>query len=256
MKASTALIFLALLPSIAWATPQETTPQETKKRPPMASFSTPASPVRGRMALRNPTDDALATQTPGLLAARPDIRWRIAGEQARLEDRHEEAYECFLRAARYGDKQAQSFLARMRHDGTGVARDPALAFAWMVVAAERGDGAYAGLRDGYWQQLDTVQRAQAGRRAQELQAEYGDAKTVPRLRRSIRMARHQATGSRLGYAGALEVTATNGSRDTSGTALSGADYYDKKYWRGPQPATHQSQPPPADGIDRKANNGQ
>ncbi len=72
------------------------------------------------------------------------------------------------------------------------------------------------------------------------------------------MARHQATGSRLGYAGALEVTATNGARDTSGTSLSGPDYYDEKYWRGPQPAENHSPPPlpPADEIEKGMKNGQ
>jgi len=235
MKTRVVLIALAALPWVASAAPQE-----AAKRQPMASFSAPETPVAGRMVLRDSAADVLATQTPGLLAARPDIRWRIAGERARSEGLHEEAYLCFRRAARYGDKQAQAILARMHHDGSGATRDPALAFAWMAVAAERGDGAYVQLRDGYWRQLDAMQRAKAEARVQKLQAEYGDAQAMPRLRRSMRTARHQATGSRLGYAGALEVTATNGDRGASGTAISGPDYYDRKYWRGPRPAVNQS----------------
>ncbi|MDN5780428.1 MAG: hypothetical protein L0H23_00150 [Luteimonas sp.] len=240
MKTGIALVILAALPSIVLAAPQE-----ASKRRPTATFSTPETPVTGRMVLRDSSSDALATQTAGLLAARPDIRWRIAGEQARSQGRHEEAYLRFRRAARYGDKQAQSILARMHHDGNGAAHDPALAFAWMAVAAERGDDAYVRLRDSYWRQLDARQRADAETRRRELQAEYGDARATRRLQRSIRTARHQATGSRLGYAGALEVTATNGARDTSGTSLSGPEYYDKKYWRSPQPPAGQPAETPA-----------
>src|SRR3546814_12191473 len=49
------------------------------------------------------------------------------------------------------------------------------------------------------------------------------------------MARHEATGSRLGYTGVLEVTSIDGNRDGRGPSLSGADYYDERYWRSMQP---------------------
>src|SRR3546814_18679466 len=78
------------------------------------------------MVLRNSTSDALATQTQGLLAARPDVRWRIIGERARAEGHHEQAYLSFRRAARHGDKQSQSILAHMHHDGSGAVQDPLL----------------------------------------------------------------------------------------------------------------------------------
>src|SRR3546814_16370703 len=109
------------------------------------------------MVLRNSTSDALATQTQGLLAARPDVRWRIIGERARAEGHHEQAYLSFRRAARHGDKQSQSILAHMHHDGSGAVQDPLLAFAWMAVAAERGDHGYARLRDRDWKELQEDQ---------------------------------------------------------------------------------------------------
>src|SRR3546814_17294518 len=87
----------------------------------------------------------------------------------------------------------------MHHDGSGAVQDPLLAFAWMAVAAERGDHGYARLRDRYWKELDADQHADARARTRELRAEYGDSTALPRLQRSIRMARHEATGSRLGY---------------------------------------------------------
>src|SRR3546814_2631134 len=108
-------------------------------------------------------------------------------------------------------------------DGGSSDLDPLLAFAWMAVAAERGDRTYTRLRDSYWRQLDVDQHAQAKARARALRAEYGDATALPRLQKSIRMARHQATGSRLGYTGVLAVTATDGNRDGRGPSLSGAD---------------------------------
>src|SRR3546814_7198300 len=158
------------------------------------------------MVLRDATSDALATQTQGLLAARPDVRWRIIGERARAEGRDEQAYLSFRRGARHGDKQSQSILAHMHHDGSGAVQDPLLAFAWMAVAAERGDHGYARLRDRYWKELDADQHADARARTRELRAEYGDSKALPRLQRSIRMARTAATGSRPGYTGVLEET--------------------------------------------------
>src|SRR3546814_8688374 len=103
-------------------------------------------------------------------------------------------------------------------DGGSSDLDPLLAFAWMAVAAERGDRTYTRLRDSYWRQLDVDQHAQAKARARALRAEYGDATALPRLQKSIRMARHQATGSRLGYTGVLEVTATDG-KDRKSTRL-------------------------------------
>src|SRR3546814_19807585 len=110
----------------------------------------------------------------------------------------------------------------MHHDGSGAVRDPLLAFAWMAVAAERGDRTYTRLRDSYWRQLDVDQHAQAKARARALRAEYGAATALPRLQQSIRMARQQATGRRHGHTGGLEVTPTHGHRDGRGPPLSGA----------------------------------
>src|SRR3546814_1776637 len=128
MKTTIAPIVLAVLASLPWTA--QAAPQETTERRPTAIFSAPEKPVEGRMVLRNSTSDALATQTQGLLAARPDVRWRIIGERARAEGHHEQAYLSFRRAARHGDKQSPSILAHMTHDGSGAVQDPLLAFAW------------------------------------------------------------------------------------------------------------------------------
>src|SRR3546814_21171989 len=69
------------------------------------------------------------------------------------------------------------------------------------------------------------------------------------------MARHQATGSRLGYAGVLEVTATDGNRDGRGPSLSGADYHDERYWRSMQP-TMKDAASAADDDTQGETNGQ
>src|SRR3546814_10839256 len=84
---------------------------------------------------------------------------------------------------------------------------------------------------------------------------YGDSKAWPRLQRSSRMARHEATGSRLGYTGVLEVTSIDGNRDGRGPSLSGADYYDERYWRSMQP-TAKDAAWAADDDTHGATNGQ
>src|SRR3546814_5101782 len=69
------------------------------------------------------------------------------------------------------------------------------------------------------------------------------------------MARHEATGSRLGYTGVLEVTSIDGNRDGRGPSLSGADYYDERYWRSMQP-TAKDAAWAADDDTQGATNGQ
>src|SRR3546814_8841799 len=88
----------------------------------------------------------------------------------------------------------------MHHDGSGAVRDPLLAFAWMAVAAERGDRTYTRLRDSYWRQLDADQHAQAKARARELRAEYGDAAALPRLQRSEEHTSELQSLMRISYA--------------------------------------------------------
>src|SRR3546814_15619247 len=109
------VLAVAVLVSLPWLA--QATPQDTAKRQPTASFSTPDKPVEGRMVLRDATSDALATQTQGLLAARPDVRWRIIGERARAEGRDEQAYLSFRRGARHGAQQSQSIPAHMHQIG-------------------------------------------------------------------------------------------------------------------------------------------
>src|SRR3546814_18489589 len=123
----------------------------------------------------------------------------------------------------------------------------------MAVAAARGDRTYTRLRDSYWRQLDVDQHAQAKARARALRAEYGDAAALPPLQKSIRMARHQATGSRLGYAGVLEVTAPDGNRDGRSPSLSGADEYDERYWRSMQPTMNAAASAAADDPEGATN---
>src|SRR3546814_16654613 len=77
----------------------------------------------------------------------------------------------------------------MHHDGSGAVQDPLLAFAWMAVAAERGDHGYARLRDRYWKELDADQHADDRARTRQLRAEYGASTALPRLQRSIRIDR-------------------------------------------------------------------
>src|SRR3546814_18023389 len=67
------VLAVAVLVSLPWLA--QATPQDTAKRQPTASFSTPDKPVEGRMVLRDATSDALDTQNQGLPPARPEVRW-------------------------------------------------------------------------------------------------------------------------------------------------------------------------------------
>src|SRR3546814_18127877 len=92
------VLAVAVLVSLPWLA--QATPQDTAKRQPTASFSTPDKPVEGRMVLRDATSDALATPTQGMLAAHPDARWRDISERDRATVAHRPAYTDTRRAGR------------------------------------------------------------------------------------------------------------------------------------------------------------
>ena len=67
-----------------------------------------------------------------------DLRFRLHGLEEFKAGRHEDAFKFFQRASFYADKPSQGMVAEMLWNGQGVAKDPALAYAWMDLAAERG----------------------------------------------------------------------------------------------------------------------
>lgn len=62
-----------------------------------------------------------------------------AAMDAYRDGRFQEAFNSFLELAKEGDETAQFNVAVMYYRGEGVARDYPKAFAWMELAAQRGE---------------------------------------------------------------------------------------------------------------------
>lgn len=168
--------------------------------------------------------------TDGYLAAHPDQRFRLLGIEARRAGRLIEAQEYFRRAARYADKLSQGALAEMYWNGEGTARNRALAYAWMDLAAERGAPLLLAHRERYWSQMTLAERNQAVREGTSIYAEYGDAIAKPRLERTLVFTRSRVTGSRVGWIGNLSIC-LDLSMGSCGATVTGEQYYADRYWQ-------------------------
>ena len=155
---------------------------------------------------KGPNDSTILNST-GFLSAHPDLNWRLRGLDAYREGRFEEALKLFRKAARYADKPAQGMVAEMLWQGQGTARDKALAYAWMDLAAERNYPTMVLNRERYWKELDAAQRDDARARGKDVFAEYADAVAKPRLEAQLRRGRN-VTGSHAGGAAGRAVSIT------------------------------------------------
>jgi hypothetical protein len=157
----------------------------------------------------------------------PDQRFRQLGLEALERDDPEWAFRWFRKAARFADKASQAMLAEMLWDGIGTRRDPARAYAWMDLAAERHYRMFLIKREAYWKALDPAQRKRALDVGAGLYEEYGDAAAKPRLEAQLRRGSRKSAGSRLGFRGALRVyTAGPG-----GNFQWEPDYYADRHWQ-------------------------
>ncbi|NLB56854.1 MAG: sel1 repeat family protein [Gammaproteobacteria bacterium] len=175
-----------------------------------------------------PVDENLVLGSEAFLSSHPDLNNRHRGMRAYEDGQHGFAMMYFKRAARYADKPSQAMVAEMLWKGEGVDRDPALAYAWMDLAAERGYPGFTIIRERYWEQLDERQRQDAVARGEEIYAEYGDTVAQPRIATVLRRERRRTTGSRTGFVGALtiQIPGPGGQMQT----ISGDRFYDRKFW--------------------------
>ena len=167
-------------------------------------------------------------QSVAFLAGHPDVRWRLHGLREQERGNHERAFRAFQRAARHADKPSQAAVAEMLWQGTGVRRDRALAYAWMDLAAERGQQTFLAWREQYWQELDEAGRERAVDVGQAVYAEYGDEVAKPRQERVMRRARRDVTGSRTGMAGSMLVVPIESG--VGQTSMEASRVYDPRYW--------------------------
>ncbi len=136
------------------------------------------------------------------------------------------AYDNYMVAARDANKPAQFKLGLMYLDGAYVEYDPARAWAWMAVSAEREYPQFAEVADQLWNVLPEPERERAlVIFEEELRPAYGDARTVPRVATQMRRERNKATGSRVSQArSARVVTAKSGTQSGKGVEMNSADF--------------------------------
>lgn len=176
-------------------------------------------------------DPAMADEvmsTDAFLSGHPDLRFRNLAQEALKQDKPEEAFAYFKRAAWYADKPSQAMVAEMLWDGRGVEQDRPLAYAWMDLAAERGYEGFLVLRERYWHALDEAAQKRAIEVGQDVYARYGDAAAEPRLATALRRERRRGTGSLTGFAGNVKVYVT-GPGDVP-MQIDGTHFYNDRYW--------------------------
>lgn len=138
----------------------------------------------------------------------PDLFGEFAGLRRLFDGEYEEALKYFRYAARYADKPSQMSIAMMYLNGRGVAKDPVAACAWMTLAAERGvPQQYVLARGRLCGPLSSAQHEQAMDLLDRLRPEYGDEAAKPRMKRALRSAKANMTGSHVGYDFHVEVYA-------------------------------------------------
>ncbi len=112
---------------------------------------------------------------------------------------YDSAYQGYRQSARWGNKLSQFNIGTMYYNGIGVSRDPARAWAWIELSAEREYPQLVHAADEIWRELDDNEQQRAQRiHDEELVPEYADAATLPRTKRFVNRRYRSATGSRLG----------------------------------------------------------
>lgn len=221
---TTTLLFLALAPVLSAHAQGKGDPPPFK-----AELQAPVErPTQGSFVGEPGISAELMTE--GFLSAHPDLRWRREGLHSYANKRYEEAMAHFLKAAHYGDKPAQAMVAEMHWKGIGVPQDRALGYAWMDLAAERFYSNFLIKREQYWGTMTPAEQSAAIERGQPLLTEYGDQVAKPRMAKVLRKNR-AATGSRVGFAGNLEIIPFTGPNAGKGMRIRADEYYAAKYWQ-------------------------
>lgn len=156
--------------------------------------------------------------TPSFQAMRSAKRAYEAGQ-------HFSALSGFKSAARWADKFAQFNVGAMYLRGEGTEFDPVRAWAWFELAAERDYPDMVETADNLWRKLDAGQHRQAQSILQdELLPKYGDDVAIEKTARKMQRELREATGSRLGAAGSLQII------DGDGRRREGAEYFAEEKW--------------------------
>lgn len=175
-----------------------------------------------------PQDDADAPLIPGNPHEHEPGARRHAEAMRHYESGNYRVAMGFFRYSAYwADKLSQHNLGVMHYLGQGTPRDPARAWAWFELAAERKYPQLIEVADRVWGELDEDERERARTILdEELKPEYGDQVAVQRTARRMERERRKTTGSRTGFIPlGLEIIT-----DDSGMTRSAEDYYAAEKW--------------------------
>lgn len=141
----------------------------------------------------------------------PDQFGEFAGLRDYAHHHYKAALKYFKIGAYYADKLSQLSIGLMYLNGEGVHKDPATAYAWMRIAAERDYPDFVATRDRVHASLTPEQLEKAEKVHGTLAARYGDAVAKPRMAKKLRLAQMQITGSHTGFDSGISQLATKGN---------------------------------------------
>jgi uncharacterized protein len=170
-------------------------------------------------------------------ARTPGSRLMVKGNNAYQARQYPTAMANFLRAAHWADKLAQHNVGVMYYLGQGVEHDPARAWAWFELAAERDYPHLTAIADQVYAELDEPSQRRGHTILEtELLDQYGDKVAVPRTARRMKSERRSLAGSRAGAVGGLRVIDIdpNGSASLSFGFDSIVIHYDGREHSGDQ----------------------
>lgn len=131
-------------------------------------------------------------------------------------------------AARWSDKFAQHNIGIMHLRGEGTEFDPLRGWAWLELSAERGYPQFVEAADSLWALMNESERSRARSILDnELAPVYADEATLERTAREMRFRLRDATGSRTGSRGMLQMLRVY---DASGFPRPGTEFYDPEKW--------------------------
>ncbi len=158
------------------------------------------------------------------LFATPDQADLIRAARALQNGSEQEAFETYLKAARYGNKEAQKNVALMYMKGMGVEKDWARAYAWLRLAATHQDPRITEARDQVFAALREDEREVGQDYYREIDAEYGDVPALARREDWVARQKSEVGGARTGAGGALRVQVA----DSTGYSweLTGQEYFE------------------------------
>ncbi len=174
------------------------------------------------------TRDQRVLSTRTFLNAHPDFKHRTEGWTAYEAGDHDRAMTEFQRAALYADKLLQAMVAELLWQGPGAEADRPAAYAWVDITAERGYPQFVRLREQYWRQLDTLERARALEAGRALLAEYADAAAKPRMAHFMKKAKQRAQrySPSVSAPKGVMVAGNNGTM----TSIPAHRFYASKFW--------------------------